>query len=131
MRPIVLVVDDEPSLHDALGPVLELEGFGVRSARTIEDALSQIDREPCDMVLADLSLSGAGGSEGLGLIRRLHAERPGLPVVLFTARGTAEVFAAARRLGAADAWSKDLPIPELIRRVRATSRRAPGEPPSP
>jgi DNA-binding NtrC family response regulator len=119
MGAIILIVDDDPSVHAALLPLLELEGFGVLGARTLDEAIGVVEREACDIVLADLSLSAPGGREGLVLVERLKARRPDLPVILFTARGTAEIFAEAKRRGAADAWSKDVEIPELLRRVRA------------
>ena len=118
----MLLVDDDPSIHAALAPILELEGLGMRSVTTLAEAMRVVESEPCDFVLADLSLSDARGTEGLALIAWLHTQRPDLPVVLFTARGSAEIFAEARRRGAVDAWSKDLPIPELVRRILALGR---------
>jgi DNA-binding NtrC family response regulator len=115
----VLIVDDDASVHASLSQLLELEGFAVLGATTMSEAVSIVEEEACDLVLADLSLSATGGREGLLLIERLKARRSDLPVVLFTAHGSVEIFAEAKRRGAADAWSKDVEIPEFLRRVRA------------
>jgi len=117
-RPVLLLVDDDPAVHEMLAPILTLEGFSVRSARTLEEALLSEETEACDLVLVDLSLRGSGGSEGFQLLAALRSRRPSLPVALFTARGSSAVFAEAQRLGAVDAWGKDAPITEMIRRLR-------------
>lgn len=117
-KPTLLLVDDELAVHETLAQILRLEGFAVRGATNLDEALRIADAGDCDLVLTDLSLTGPRGLEGLLLLDALRARRPALPVALFTARGTPEILAEARRRGAADAWGKDVPIEEMIRRLR-------------
>lgn len=123
-KPILLLVDDEPAVHEALAPILQLEGFSVCGAASLDGALRAVEVGCFDLVLADLSLRGSRGSEGFQLLAALRERRPAIPVALFTARATPEVVAEAYRLGAADVWGKDVPIPEMIRRLRRLARGA-------
>ena len=77
----LLVVEDEPSVRSLLGTVLVGAHYWVRVARNAEEALRFIDeeREPFDLIVADLMMPGI---DGLSLAKLLH-ERNQLPDVLF------------------------------------------------
>lgn len=118
MAHFVLLADDEPSVFEALAPVLELAGMRVEAAATPEEAERALSERRFDLLIADLSFSGQRGTEGLGLIERAKRANPALCAVLFTAHGSADLLAEALRRGADDAWSKALPIDELVARAR-------------
>lgn len=121
----MLVVDDEPSVHEALRPLLEMEGLEVVGSRTLGEARGALAAEPFDVVLADLSLSGAGGREGLILLEWLRREMPSLDVLLFTAYGGPELRDEALRLGAGEVWSKSGDVVALVRRIARGSTKTP------
>ncbi len=101
----VLVVDDDPSIRLLCRVNLELDGFGVSEAATLEAARVQLARDDVGLVLLDVHVGSASGIE---LLDELKRDRPGLPVVLLTgesglppeARGRADaVLGKPFRLG--------------------------------
>ncbi len=118
MAPSVLLADDEPSVSEALAPLLELAGMRVQAVASPEEAERALAERAYDLLIADLSFTGQRGVEGLALIERAKRAFPALRAVLFTAHGSPDLLAEALRRGADDAWSKALPIEELVARAR-------------
>ena len=81
---LVLVVEDEESISDALAYMLRKEGFDVTVCPTGPDALETFDRNGADLVLLDLMLPGPAGTE----VCRSLRERSDVPVIMLTARDT-------------------------------------------
>ncbi|MBL9209300.1 MAG: sigma-54-dependent Fis family transcriptional regulator [Opitutaceae bacterium] len=107
----ILLVEDDARIAGELQRVLEAEGWTVTRAASAEAGLAKVAEEKCDLVLTDVRLPGASGTE---LLKRLHAERPRLPVILMTAHGTAETAIEATKLGAYDYLLKPFEIPDLL-----------------
>ncbi len=87
-RPVVLVVDDEPSVRTFLRRYLGQGGYAVTEAQDVDTALNALDREPVDAVVLDVRLPdpmgwGRTGLEVLAFIR-LHAAYSRLPVLILT-----------------------------------------------
>jgi len=118
-RRSVLIVDDEESVRTGLASILESDEVDVKAVASLEEAAGLLRRDPFDLVVTDLRMSGPFGFEGLEVIWRVKERSPGTRIVLFTAFGTREVKEAARRLGAFDCWSKSTPILEIVSRIRA------------
>jgi DNA-binding response OmpR family regulator len=78
-RPRALVVEDDGALRMLVRVNLELEGFEVVEAATLDEAESALAAARPDVVLLDVHLDGR---ETLGLLARLRAE--GVPVALVT-----------------------------------------------
>jgi DNA-binding response OmpR family regulator len=66
-EPNVLVIDDEPTVCDSCVRILSEKGYRVRTALTGDEGLSQIEKEPFDIVLVDLRMPG---TDGVGVLRR-------------------------------------------------------------
>ena len=81
----VLVVEDDAALRMLCRINLELEGYRVLEAETIDRAAELVSSEPIDVVLLDLHV---GDRHGLELLPILRAERPGAAVCLLS--GTSE-----------------------------------------
>jgi two-component system cell cycle sensor histidine kinase/response regulator CckA len=78
--PRVLVVEDEPLLCEMLVEALTEQGFKVRAAGSVDDALRHLARgEPCDVLFTDVNLGDA--LDGAALSRAARLLRPGLPVI--------------------------------------------------
>lgn len=77
----VLIVEDESSVRALVASVLLGAGYRVTAARAVEDALSQIARnpEPLALVISDIVMPGGGGQK----LARLLNERPDPPRILF------------------------------------------------
>jgi DNA-binding response OmpR family regulator len=115
----VLVVEDEPGIVDFVRRGLEAEGFAVQSALDGLAGQRLALAGGFDVVVLDLMLPGRSGMEVLASIRRA---RPGLPVIVLTARGEVEDRVAGLDAGAVDYLVKPFAMAELVARVRAHLR---------
>ena len=105
----LLVVDDDPSVREMLGRVLEEEGYQVRLAENGEVALRLVTHEPIDLVLLDLNMPIKGGWD---TFERLTGRDPLVPVIIITARPNQLFTAAASGVGAL--LEKPLDFPHLL-----------------
>ncbi len=107
----VLIVEDDPSLREALCDTLELAGYAVAAATDGAAALDLIERQPVDMVVSDVQMPEMDGHR---LLKRIRSERPDLPVVLMTAYGTVQKAVEAMRCGASDYLLKPFDAEVLV-----------------
>jgi two-component system OmpR family response regulator len=119
--PRVLVVDDEPSIVDAVATSLRYEGFEVDVAVTGRDALTLAQEDPPDLVILDVMLPGL---DGLEVTRRLRADGVGVPILFVTARDTLDDKLAGLTIGGDDYVTKPFALAEVIARVKTILRRA-------
>jgi DNA-binding NtrC family response regulator len=104
-----LVVEDDLHAQRALAQLVEVEGFGVSTAATLEEARRQLDKRMCDVVLCDLVLPDGKGTK---LLEELES-KPAVEVILVTGNATVETAVQALRLGAYDYLTKPIDIPRL------------------
>jgi len=119
--PRVLVVDDEPSIVDAVATSLRYEGFDVAVAATGRDALTSAQENPPDLVVLDVMLPGL---DGLEVTRRLRADGVNVPILFVTARDTLADKLAGLTIGGDDYVTKPFALAEVIARVKTILRRA-------
>jgi two-component system response regulator RegX3 len=117
--PKILVVEDEPSLVDALEYGLGAEGFEVVASSDGEEALKLFERERPDLILLDVMLPGLSGTE---VCKRVRASSS-VPIIMLTARDTEIDKVVGLELGADDYVTKPFSMRELTARVRAVLRR--------
>lgn len=116
-KPLLLVVDDEPSIRQSLGSILADEGYEVRTASSGEEALDTLAAHPFDCVLLDIWLPGLDGLEVLARVQELPGpERP--PVVMISGHGNIETAVRATKLGAFDFLEKPLTIEKVLITVK-------------
>jgi two-component system OmpR family response regulator len=123
--PRVLVVDDEPSIVDAVATSLRYEGFTVDEAMTGRKALAQAQEDPPDLVILDVMLPDL---DGLEVTRRLRQDGVRVPVLFLTARDTLSDKLAGLTVGGDDYVTKPFALAEVIARVHAILRRTGYEP---
>jgi two-component system response regulator RegX3 len=116
---LVLVVEDEESISDALSYLLRKEGFQVAICLTGPDALEAFDRHGADLVLLDLVLPGPPGTD----VCRSLRERSDVPVIMLTAKDSDVDRAVGLGLGADDYVTKPFSWRELAERIRAVLGR--------
>jgi len=87
----VLVVDDDDSMRLLCRVNLELEGYRVLEANTIQGAKEQMAREPVRVVLLDVHV---GADDGRALVQEIRSEHPGVAVAFLT--GTADLQELAK-----------------------------------
>src|SRR5215217_5347083 len=119
----VLVVEDEESFVEALTVGLKHEGFLVDVARDGEEALAAFEESNPDLVLLDVMLPKVSG---LDVCRELRS-RSRVPIIMVTARGAEIDTVVGLEVGADDYVTKPYRLRELVARMRAVLRRAPGD----
>ena len=118
----ILVIEDEASLREGISDLLEGDGHVVTAAA---DGVAGVEaglREPFDLVVLDLMLPRL---DGMDVCRRLRAARPGMPILILTARSSEDDKVRGLVEGADDYVTKPFSARELLARVRAVGRRAP------
>ena len=111
-KPCILVVDDEPSVGDALKLVLESNGYEVVLVTKGEDGIDQARHRSFGFGVVDLFLTDTSGFQ---VITELRNIQPHIPLLLITAHGSPQIFAEAKRLGAIGALSKPFPPAEILK----------------
>jgi len=120
----ILLVDDDPSVREALTMALEREGHRVDTAATGNDALAQWRRSPPDLILLDLMLPGRDGVEVCQMIRREDQ----VPIIMLTARSDPIDVVVGLESGADDYVAKPFETRVLLARMKAVLRRQSGDP---
>jgi two-component system, OmpR family, response regulator RegX3 len=118
----VLLAEDEESFIEALVIGLTNEGFRVTVARDGVEALQLFDETSPDIILLDLMLPKMSGIDVCRTIRT----RSQVPIIMVTAKGTEIDTVVALEVGADDYVTKPYRLRELVARMRAVLRRAPG-----
>lgn len=118
--PTVLLIDDDPTLLDALTLAFEDAGYRVELAHDGREGLQRVvDRMP-DAVVSDVNMPGL---DGFSLCRKLREAGNAVPVLLLTARNHEIDEALGLELGADDYLSKPFSTRLLLARVAALLRR--------
>jgi two-component system OmpR family response regulator len=121
----ILVVDDEPSIVDAVATVLRYEGYDVTEATAGRTALALAQETTFDLVILDVMLPDLDGFE---VTRRMRADGLRVPVLFLTARNEVQDLVAGLGVGGDDYVAKPFSLAELVARTKALLRRAHGEP---
>jgi two-component system, OmpR family, response regulator MprA len=118
---LVLVVDDDRGVRDALDRALRVAGFETDLAHDGLQALAAIGRRPPDAVVLDVLMPEM---DGLAVCRRLRASGDRTPVLLLTARDAVRDRVNGLEAGADDYLPKPFDLDELLARLRALIRRS-------
>jgi two-component system response regulator RegX3 len=115
----ILVVEDEPTIAEAVSYALRDAGYDVDAVGDGADALDAARGRDYDLMILDLLLPGV---PGLDVARTLRAESD-LPIVMLTARDAELDRVVGLEIGADDYVTKPFSVAELVSRVRALLRR--------
>ena len=107
----ILIVDDEPSVGDALKLVLESNGYEVVLVNNGLEGIDQARKRRFGFSVVDLFLTDISGFQVIADIRQLQ---PQTPILLITAHGGPQVFDEAMKLGACAALAKPFPPAEIL-----------------
>jgi two-component system OmpR family response regulator len=119
----ILVVDDEPSITDAVATALRYEGYDTREVAAGRAAEKAIDEFRPDLVVLDVMLPDLDGFE---IARRLRDGRHRTPVIFLTAKDATEDKLAGLAIGD-DYVTKPFSLAEIVARVRNVLRRTRGD----
>ena len=115
----ILVIEDEARIQAFLTRGLEAEGYTVLAADNGRDGLALATAGRFDLVVLDLLLPGLSG---LQVLRELHRERPGMPMLILSARSDLQTKLRGFELGASDYVPKPFSLDELLARIRVQLR---------
>ena len=116
----VLVVEDEKSLANALGHILQDAGHFADVVEDGETALYYVGNFPYDLVILDIMLPKL---DGIGVVRAMRKQGKSTPVLMLTARTTVPDKVLGLNSGADDYMTKPFDTDELLARVNALTRR--------
>ncbi len=112
-------MDDEANLRKVLATMLRRDGFDVTVAQDGEQGLAEFHKNGADIVVTDLVMPKVGGLE---LLKGVHAQDPGVPVVIITAHGTVDSAVEAIKAGAFDYITKPFDQTELSAVIAKAAR---------
>ncbi len=115
-KPTILVVEDEPSVGDALKLVLESNGYEVVLVTKGQDGIEEARNRRFGFSVVDLFLTDISGFQ---VITDLLTLQPQIPILLVTAHGSPQVCEEAKRLGAIGGLAKPFPPAELLRVINS------------
>jgi two-component system, OmpR family, response regulator len=118
--PRVLVVDDEPSIVDAVATALRYEGCEVREEATGRGAISAVAEFDPDLIVLDWMLPDI---PGIDVGRRLRERGFKTAILFLTAKDAVENKVDALRAGGDDYVTKPFSLAEVVARVQAILRR--------
>ncbi len=112
-RPLVLVVDDDPDILEAICDILDGEGYRVARARHGVEALERVAEERPDIILLDLMMPVM---DGMAFAQALHQRQPEdhIPIVVISADGNPQKAAS---VGAEGFLAKPFDIEALLAHV--------------
>jgi two-component system response regulator AtoC len=111
----VIVIDDDAGLRFTLEAVLSDAGFVIEACDGGASGLAAFDARGADVVLTDLAMPGM---DGMGVLERMRASDPSVPVLMLTAHGSERVAVLAIKSGAFDYLPKPFDPDELVLAVR-------------
>ncbi len=106
----ILIVDDELSMREFLGILLNREGYQTDLAESAEAAIRLMESSSYDLILSDVNMPGL---DGLALLKKVKDLSPDTAVLVITAFSTAEQAVEAMRCGAYDYIAKPFKVEEI------------------
>jgi len=122
-KPRILMVDDEIDYLMLLKLKLVNEGFDVTAADNAEDALAAMEKDPPDLVVADVVMPGTDGITMFRRMRESNAPWGETPLIFLSGKDESQTKVDALHLGAEDFLIKPVDLKELAARIRNVIRR--------
>jgi len=116
----ILIVDDEESVRDSLYNWFVEDNYHVDCAENAKTALSMLESESFDIVLADIKMPGM---DGLEMLRRIKAIRKDSIVIMMTAFATVDTAVQALKDGAFDYVTKPFDPDDLSHLIRNAAKQ--------
>lgn len=118
LKPIIVVIEDDPQICRFLRTSLNANGFGLFEANTGEQGLVEVATRKPDLVILDLGLPRM---DGITVIHKVR-EWSTVPIIVLSARSQEQDKVTALDAGADDYLTKPFSIGELLARIRVAIR---------
>jgi len=116
----ILIVDDEESVRDSLYNWFIEDGFRVDCAENAKKALTILESDQFDIILADIKMPGM---DGLEMLRRIKSIKPDSIVIVMTAFATVDTAVKALKDGAYDYVTKPFDPDDLTHLIRNATKQ--------
>ncbi len=116
MKPLVLVVDDNPQIFKVLGRLLDENGCSPAIAQNGAKALDFVNKKLPDLILLDIMMPGMDGLEVCKKLKQNPATKD-IPIIFLTAKLEKETIISGLELGAVDYVTKPFHNKELMMRI--------------
>ena len=120
MKPLIMVVDDEPGVRELIGDALRVGGYDAIEASDGDEALQMLRHMRPSLLIVDVNMPEVDGFE---LVRRIRDRGQDTPVIMLSARGDRTDVTHGLQIGADDYVRKPFGLEELLLRVQAVLRR--------
>ena len=121
-NPLIFIVEDDEGIRELVKYALEGEGFDVRTFCNTESMLESLEERFPSLILLDIMLPGADGTEALKIIREEY-RTVNIKIIMLTAKSSEVNKVVGLNLGADDYITKPFSVLELIARVKANLRK--------
>ncbi|MDT4290265.1 response regulator [Methylomonas sp. MO1] len=118
--PVIIVIEDDPSIRRFLRTSLSTHGFNVFDADTGKRGIVEVGVRKPDLLILDLGLPDMDGVEVIKAIRAWSA----VPIIILSARSSEQQKIDALDVGADDYLTKPFGFGELLARIRVALRHA-------
>ena len=116
----ILIVDDEASVRDSLYNWFIEDGYLVKCAQDAKEALTILESESFDIILADIKMPGM---DGLEMLKRIKALKQDAIVIMMTAFATVDTAVQALKDGAFDYITKPFDPDDLSHLIRNAGKQ--------
>lgn len=107
----IWIAEDDRSLRWVMEKAISREGIGVKSFETGEELLSALDLGRPEIIISDIRMPGM---DGLELLKRIHSDKPDIPIIITTAHSDLDSAVAAYQGGAFEYLPKPFDLKELV-----------------
>jgi DNA-binding NtrC family response regulator len=121
-KPVLIVDDEDDTLFVFSRLLRRLDCCPVDAVRTLDDAAQAIRNRSYAVVVTDLRLTGAGGEEGLDILRLARGGGAATEVIVVTGYGSPASMTKAYQLGAAYYFEKPVQPAQLLEAVETLCR---------
>jgi DNA-binding response OmpR family regulator len=117
----ILIADDEESFRESTSRLLEHEGFECHCVCDTEEAITCLNQEPFDLVLADIRMPR---NPDLRLVREIRGQDQRIPVIIVTGYPSTDTAIRALEMSVAAYLTKPIDFDELLRHVNTAMKRS-------
>ncbi|MHB1049426.1 MAG: ATP-binding response regulator [Bacteroidota bacterium] len=118
----ILLVDDENDLLEIVGSILEIEGYTVIQANSVDIAIERIKSVLPDIIISDITMPVKTGFDLLTYVRSQH-HLQNIPFIFLTAHADIESIKTGKELGIDDYMTKPVDFYLLVSTIKGKLRR--------